>query len=193
MPDQHRQAEALQVVPGASPGPPPSQFPQQASFQIPGGQAIGAMPMAAISPDAQIVVPAGLLPPNVLLSLINQAGMGIPMQMPQFQNLPMAMAQGGFPQQSVQFMTPGMFPQGAFLQQGGSPQQLMGISMSQPVDTQHASGGQVHASASPDMHLRRNDGISGARPFLYMRALISLVIQSLKEGALWIKMIHLLL
>lgn len=162
MSDQHHQAEASQAVLAASPGPPPSQFPQQAAFQIPGGQGLGAMPMAAISPDAQIVVPAGLLPPNILLSLINQAGMGIPMQMPQFQNLPMAMAQGGFPQQGVQFMTPGMFPQGAFLQQGGYPQQMMGIPMSQPMDAQHASGVQVHTSTSPDMHPRRNDSISGA-------------------------------
>ncbi|PIL31877.1 hypothetical protein GSI_06581 [Ganoderma sinense ZZ0214-1] len=161
MPNQHRLTDASQAAAAAgSPGPPPSQFPQQAAFQVSGGQHIGAMPMATISPDAQVVVPANLLPPNLLWSLVNQAGIGIPMQVPQFQTLPMAMAQGGFPQQGIQFMTPGMFPQGGFIPQGGYPQQMMGIPMSQPMqDIQPPSGELAHASASPDVH-SRNDSVA---------------------------------
>ena len=165
MSNQHHQADASQAVPAGSPAPQSSQFPQQAAFQISGGQHIGAMPMTAISPDAQIMVPANLLPANLLWSLVNQGGMGMPMQVPQFQNLPLAMAQGGFPQQGIQFMTPGMFPQGGFIPQGNYPQQMMGIPMSQPMDAQPPSGGQVHASVSPEIR-SRNDSVAGARLIL---------------------------
>ncbi|KAI1788757.1 hypothetical protein LXA43DRAFT_624382 [Ganoderma leucocontextum] len=156
MPNQHSQANASQPVHFASPGPPTTQFPQQAAFQIPGGQPIGgAMPMSAISPDAQVVVPA-----NLLLSLMNQSGMGIAMQMSQMPNqIPMAMAQGGFPQQGMQFIPSGMFPQGGFLPQGGYPQQMVGMPFPQPMDAQSPSGGQLHGSTSPDMR-PRNDNIS---------------------------------
>ena len=168
MPDQYPHADASQAVHAASPGPPP-QFPQQPAFQIPGGQHISsAMQMGPISPDTPVVVPA-----NLLWSLMNQPGMSIAMPVPQFHQMPMAMAQGTFPQQGVQLISSGLFPQNGFAPQGVYPHQTIGMSMSQPTDAQSSLGAHLLGSASPGIYPQKDDGISGRRLFRYMRTRFS--------------------